>query len=286
MARIKADWDSYLHMLRRREFNAVFGECPKGIFGRALELGAGDGFVSTLLADYCGHLTVTDFNEARLARQDCGNISYQTCDAEAVGEAFEKESFDMVFSSNLLEHLADVERALAGIHRVLKDDGVAIHFLPNRNWKLVTVLLHIPNKAAKLVDRILSRRIFRRRKKRKSGRLPSMHNNPKLGAKRKRRFFPAKLFLPRIHGVASNTISEFVAFGKKRWIKQFENSGFEVFQVRNLGFGSGYGFGCKRLRRLMERLGIHTSCAYIASKADRKSNYAEYFNNESGVEHA
>ncbi|NIA06860.1 MAG: methyltransferase domain-containing protein [Actinobacteria bacterium] len=275
--RIKADWDSYLHEIRTRQFNAVFDRCPQGAFAHVLELGAGDGFLSTLLADYCVDLISTDLNDRRLSRQDCGGISYQICDAEALGQRFEEKSFDLIFSSNLLEHLPDVDRALCGIHRVLKDDGITIHLLPNRNWKLVTVLLHIPNKMAKFIDRVLSGRIFQISRVRKPHRQPSTRNNPKLGPKRRRRFFLAKLLLPRIHGVAGNTLSEFIAFGKTRWIRQFGRCGFKILDVRSLGFSSGYGFGCNRLRKLMERLDIHTSCAYIACKAGRESNYAEYF---------
>ena len=277
MMRIKADWDSYLREIRTGQCNAVLDRCPRGVFAQALELGAGDGFLSTILADHCADLISTDLNDRRLSRQDCDRISYQICDAEQVGQRFEEKSFDLVFSSNLLEHLPDIDRALRGIHRVLKDDGITIHLLPNRNWKLATVLLHVPNKMAKFIDRILSGRIFRGAKVRKPHRQPSTRNNPKLGPKRRHRFFLARLLLPRIHGVAGSTVSEFIAFGKNRWVRRFERCGFRILDVRNLGFSSGYGFGCRGLRKLMERLGIHTSYAYIACKAGRESNYAEYF---------
>lgn len=272
---IRADRHSYLHKIRAREFEAIFGGCPRGAFARALELGAGDGFISTLLADRCGELISTDFNERRLARQDYGKVMYRICDAEELDQHFAEKSFDLVFSSNLLEHVPDPGRALCGIQRVLKDDGITIHCLPNRNWKLVTVLLHIPNKAVKFVDRILSGRIFRTTKARKRPRQQSTRNNPKLG--RRRRFFPAKLLLPRIHGVSGNTVSEFMAFGKKRWTRRFERCGFRLLEVRSLGFSSGYGFGCDRLRKLMEKLGIHTSDAYIACKLGQETSYAKYF---------
>jgi len=273
--RIKADWNCYLHKIRAREFHAVFAHCPKKAFGKALELGAGDGFVSTLLAEYVGSLISTDLNRERLQRQDYANVIYRTCDAELVGETFGEKEFDLVFSSNLLEHLQDCQRALRGVHKVLKDDGITIHYMPNRYWKLATVLLHIPNKMAKFIDRILSGRLFKRKKGRKSQRRLYSRNSPKV--RRRRQFFLAKIFLPRIHGVSSNTISEFIAFGKNRWIKQFEEAGFEVLSVKNVGFSSGYGFGCDRVRRILEKMGIHTSCAYIAQKAGYVSKYAKFF---------
>ena len=130
---------------------------------------------------------------------------------------------------------------------------------------------------AKFIDRILSGRIFRGAKVRKPHRQPSNRNNPKLRPRRRRRFFLAKLLLPRIHGVAGNSVSEFIAFGKRRWVGRLEKYGFRILDVRNLGFSSGYGFGCGRLRKLMEWLGIHTSYAYIACKAGKETTCAPYF---------
>ena len=86
--RLKADRDRYLREIRTGQFNVVFDGFPRDVFENALELGAGDGFLSTLLIDYCGHLTSTDFNERRLSRKDCERISYRICDAEQLGEHF------------------------------------------------------------------------------------------------------------------------------------------------------------------------------------------------------
>ena len=273
--RIKADWTTYLHGIRTREFHALFGRCPDGAIDEALELGAGDGFVSTLLADKCGKLVATDFNADRLSHCQREGVTYQTCDAEAVGEHFDEGRFDLVFSSNLLEHLPDCARALRGIHRVLTDDGITVHCVPNRWWKLATLLLHVPNKSAKFVDRVLGGKLFHRAKRPRGGGSASTRNNPKI--RRRRRFFLAKLLVPRIHGVSRTTVREFIAFGRKRWLRRFESAGFRVLAVRKIGFNSGYGFGCDRLRRLMDRLGIHTCDAYIACKQGADKAIGERF---------
>lgn len=278
--RIKADWTSYLHNLRRREMDIVFGHCPKKLFGKVLELGAGDGFVSTILSEYTEQLICTDINPERLTKTDQDNITFKICDAEEVGEIFEDREFDMIFSSSLLEHLPNCEQALRGIHRVLADEGISIHFMPNRYWKLVTILLHIPNKVATIIDKILAGRIFKRRQGHKWFRPYQQKyggNNPKVG--RKKQFFLAKLFLPRIHGVSNNTIAEFIAFGKNRWIKKFEAAGFKVLTVKKVSYSSGYGFGFDRLRKLMEHLQLHTLYAYIVCKENSKSKYTTFFMN-------
>jgi SAM-dependent methyltransferase len=275
---IKADWTTYLHNLRRREMNMIFNRCPMKIFNKTLELGAGDGFVSEILADFTKELVCTDLNAARLAKTNHNNIIFRICDAEKIDEYFGPKEFDMIFSSSLLEHLPDWQRAMSGIHKILKDDGIGIHFMPNRVWKIATILLYIPNKIAVTIDKIASGRLFKRRQGHKWFK-PYKEtfggNNLKTG--RKKQFFLSKLFLPKMHGVSNNTIEEFVAFGKKQWVARFESTGFTVLAVRKVVFNSGYGFGFERARLLMERLGLHTLNAYIVHKKEGTAKYAEFF---------
>lgn len=279
--RIKADWTTYLHNLKHREMDTVFGRCPERLFGKVLELGAGDGCTSTVLAKYTDQLICTDINPERLTETNHHNIRFEICDAEEVGEIFEDKEFDMVFSSSLLEHLPDCERALRGIHKILADDGISIHFMPNRCWKLATIVMYIPNKIAVGIDKILAGQIFKRRPGHKWFRPHKQcygGNNIKVG--RRRQFFLSKLFLPRIHGASSNTITELIAFGKKQWIKKFESAGFRVLSVKGVISNSGYGFGFDRARKLMERCGLHTLYAYIVCKSDSESEYAAHFTNQ------
>lgn len=269
---IKPNWTEHLRGIRREQFGSVFGACPTRAFPEALELGAGDGFLGTLLARHCERLRSTDLNSDRLQARDTGNVTYGICDAEAVGELFPQRHFDLVFSSNLLEHLSDCPRALAGMARVLKDDGLAIHYLPNRLWKITTLLLHWPNKIVKAIDKVLGGV----RTPRSAGPRPARegsHNN--LKTPRRKRNVLAKLFLPRIHGVSTTTLGELAAFGRTPWTKRFEQAGFDVLAVHKAGFNSGYGFGWHRLRRVLEWAGLHTSYAYVLSKRGQRPPMAK-----------
>ena len=95
---IKADWTTYLHDLRRREMDIVFANCPEKAFRKTLELGAGDGFASSILSKYTEELICTDLNQNRLVKNDSGNVQYKIVDAEEVGEFFDGEKFDLIFS--------------------------------------------------------------------------------------------------------------------------------------------------------------------------------------------
>jgi len=261
----------------------VFRHCPGKVFGKVLELGAGDGFISSILAEYTEKLISTDINAERLNMSDKGNMVFKICDAENIRDVFKDEKFDMIFSSSLLEHLSDCEKALAEIHQALADTGVCIHLLPNRYWKLVTILLYIPNKITVAAEKAFAGRLFKRRAGHKWGKAYKQKfggNNMKLG--RRRQFFLSKPFLPRIHGVSSNTIAEFIAFGRKQWVRKFESAGFKVLAVKKVAFNSGYGFGFNRMRKVIEYLGFYTLYAYIICKEGCVGHYSEYFVDSKG----
>ena len=50
-------------------------------------------------------------------------------------------AFDLVFSSNMLEHVQNLELCMSECERVLRDDGVMLHTMPGRLWKCSNVIL-------------------------------------------------------------------------------------------------------------------------------------------------
>ena len=151
---LKVDFAAWLHPLREREIRALFRACPRGHFARALELGAGDGFVSGLLSDYARELVSTDYFPGILACPPRPGVSYRMVDAEQLPAAFPGGQFDLVFSSNLLEHLPDAARVLRDIAGLLAPGGVTVHLVPNRTWLALHTLLHLPNKLAVALETV------------------------------------------------------------------------------------------------------------------------------------
>ena len=49
---------------------------------------------------------------------------------------FDDNAFDIVFSSNVLEHIPHIVEFQEEIQRVLKPGGVAVHILPSSSWRL------------------------------------------------------------------------------------------------------------------------------------------------------
>jgi ubiquinone/menaquinone biosynthesis C-methylase UbiE len=185
--RVKADWRSYLHRQRRRELDIIFARCPARLFGSALEVGAGDGYQSTILSQYAVSLLCTDYHSDILRREPRASMRFRVCDAETIGETLGEREFDLVFSSNLLEHVSRPHKVLAGVQRVLVDHGVTIHVVPSPFWKLCHLALYMPNMLLVMFEEIsergllttLRRKLGRLRQTRAASEPPADRNNPK-----------------------------------------------------------------------------------------------------------
>lgn len=257
--KVKANWKENLHNLRAREMDLVLNYFSDCRFKSGLELGAGDGYQSKRLIERVDRLIATDLNESRLFEDQVEQkIKYQVLDAEMVGEHFDPASFDFVYSSNLLEHLPDSEKCLRGIGHILKDEGVAVHILPNSMWRFLATLLHFPNKLANAINRIGGDELGAR----------VNVNNIKSASARKSKI--QRFFIPQPHGVSSNVFVEQFAFSRSRWEKEFTRTGFEVLDVLKGPISSGYGFGFEGLKHALEKLGVTTEYIYIMKKARSK----------------
>ena len=273
--RLKADWIPHLHAIRRREVEKIFGQVPDGAFASGLELGAGDGFQSRLLARWVRRLTSTDFTIQASAVEAPPSVSFLACDAEEVDRVLAGRRFDLVFTSNLLEHLPDPDRALRAMHAVLADDGIAIHVMPGRFWKVFHLALHLPNRAVLLLERVGRRGAAR----------PvvatnpvARDNNPKSNRPVRSRWF--RMLVPVPHGAAGSHMRELIDYGRSRWRRRLESAGFEIVTIANGPVASGYGFGLDRIRAVLERAGLASEHIYVTTKVGCRSRYERYFRRE------
>ena len=276
--KIKADPIKQLHKFREREMQLIFERCHEEMFGCGLELGAGDGFQTQLLKRYVSSLVCTELNERRLERISLGGLKYCICDAEKISEYFEPKTFDIVFSSNLLEHLPNVQSCLSGIHSVLKDDGISIHLMPNPIWKFCHLIFFYPNLALTILEHIFTYesyiKLIERSKKKQLGANSYCGDNIKV--KNEKSWIVGKLW-PQPHGAYCSNFVEFKMFSKTRWVTEFAKGGFEVVNVTTSPFSSGYRVGLESLRSLIEKLGIGTEYIYISIKKGNDSSYVKHF---------
>jgi len=276
---VKSDWFSYLHRLRAREAGLIFDRLPPDCFARALELGAGDGFQSPMIRAHAQSLVSTDYRRPPL---DDDTIEVRALAAEDVAKAFGPGEFDLVYSSNMLEHVPDPGGVLAAVGTVLADDGITIHVVPNQLWKACQMVLYTPDLVSRAFDDLFATRDGRALlgRLRAEGSSDPEHgggekNNPTVV--RPKRSLLQKLLTPRPHGVSLTHREEFTAFSRRRWEAEFEQAGFDVVAVLNGPFSSGYGFGWDRLRQEVESRGLGSEDIYVAKKAGKVSRFQAAF---------
>ena len=121
---------------------------------RVLDLGAGAGIVEPMnfrgqVARICG--VDLDPRVTENPFLDEGLIS----DATAI--PYPNESFDLVFSDNVFEHLEDPDAVLAEVHRLLVDGGVLLFKTPNRRHYMPLIARLTPHWFHERINRMRGR---------------------------------------------------------------------------------------------------------------------------------
>ena len=229
--------------IRRLEAEAVAGRLPSQ--GRVLELGAGAGWQARFFAERGLEVDALDVASGRFA----GAMAYPVGLYDGEHIPFPDGSFDAVFTSNVLEHVVEVESLLRETRRVLRTDGRALHVLPTPSWRFWTTLLHYPGLVPQVLDRLARRR---------SGATSS-------GPPGSRRSMVRRVLAPSRHGEVGNFLSELYLYSRFRWRSLFRRAGFEVVERLPLRlFYTPYGLSGRPLstaarRRLSFLLGSSTS---------------------------
>lgn len=118
-----------------RRLSIVFDELlPQDLIGlRTLDLGCGSGWFSQRALERGAHVTSLDISTS-LARTV--HRRTQTCAvaADALCVPFASGSFDLIISSEMLEHLERPAYGVREIGRLLTPGGVVVLTTPNRHW--------------------------------------------------------------------------------------------------------------------------------------------------------
>ena len=97
---------------------------------RILEIGAGSGYQSSKLNDLSFQVEAIDVNI------DTTRNFFEVRKYDGKKIPFPNHSFDIVFSSNALEHIEELGEFQEEIKRVMKPNGLGIHVLPTATWRL------------------------------------------------------------------------------------------------------------------------------------------------------
>jgi 2-polyprenyl-3-methyl-5-hydroxy-6-metoxy-1,4-benzoquinol methylase len=130
--------------------NVVFNEFLSGIELKnrlVLDAGCGYGAFSIELAQKKCRLISIDIVQ-ELTKKTVSRTNQSGSVADAMNLPFRDEAFEIVISSEMVEHTPDPTLAVLELVRVLKRNGYLIITTPNRNWQFIVrtaSFLHLRN---------------------------------------------------------------------------------------------------------------------------------------------
>jgi ubiquinone/menaquinone biosynthesis C-methylase UbiE len=218
-----------------------------------LEIGGRDGFQANIISKKGHKVTSIDINPLlpHIHLVQKGDINKLD---------FEDNSFDLIYSSNMLQEIHNIDEAFMEMKRVLKKDGIIIHIVPSSWWSLMTNFWHYYKIPKYLIRSNKFKKIFKSDLKKIDEKQSS---NMKSSTKNLKQLF--------LHPLGANTsfIHEIVYFSKIYWRRVFEKNGFKVIEQKNCPyFYSAYSvfkFKFLKVRKFLPEVGI-TSCYCFVMK--------------------
>lgn len=230
----------HLKRIRAAELGCVRKHFAPGM--RVLELGGGDGYQASIIHGWGCEVFAIDVPSRRRREPRY----HPVIDYDGAHLPFADGTFDCVFSSNVLEHIAHRTQILAELRRVLKPGGRYVHIVPSATWRLWTSLAHYPAGMKMLL-----------RNRTEPASPSSAPTRPS---------WRHVLFAP-VHGEYGGVMQELRQYRRSLWCKLLARSGFIAPHAHgNRLFYTGYGLVPQlpmRARRILARV-LGSSCHVIS----------------------
>lgn len=261
----------HLRAIRLRELDQVIGLIPRG--AEILEIGGGTGWQAAELATHGFRVCSIDLADSAYASQRVFDV--QAYDGAHI--PFPDHSFDVVFSSNTLEHIKDVGSLLNEARRVLKPGGFGVHLMPTPAWRVWTGITYYPWLAGMAARALIGSRdspanVF----------MTHARSKENLAA------LAFRALVPPRHGETGNALLEVGLFSRWRWQGVFREAGWSVERSHVVRlFYTGHSLFGRRLGlRVRERLArvLGGSCRlYVVHPHTTRLHESGRINNEDPV---
>lgn len=215
-------YPAWLHYCRDLEI-----ECIKKVIAQQqinkpaiLEIGAGDGYMSNALSKAGFDMTATDPAPRKPLR-------YNVQEMNGYDIKFEDSSFDIILSSNVLEHINDLPKAFSEMKRTLKPDGIMIHSVPTVYCNLATMIVQ-PLAYFKNLYLLFSGKAKIKVNKNRSKLFQVLYFCYKIVFNY---LNPLRILISKGHGVSKNRFWALYIWRRTYWKEQFKNADLEVAPI-------------------------------------------------------
>lgn len=231
---------TYLESIRLSELESVLTviKSEKPGSNNILEIGAGTGFQAKKLSENGYTVEAIDFEDSnypenRIWRNYSENRVWPILNYDGEHIPFPNSNFDIVFSSNVLEHIFNLSKFQDEIKRVLKLDGIVIHGVPSGTWRFWTNVAHYAYKF-KTIFNVICKKVSSKKSQLCNSLEIKTNRLSKIGLLK-------KLMFPSRHGKTGTALSEMLYFSKHNWYAIFTRSEWEVKKyLPNRLFYTGY----------------------------------------------
>lgn len=215
-----------LHKIRDHELKIALSDIKDKNLSSLLEIGSGTGHQLSILKKNFSNCFGIDLEDGTYRTKSTSDVIIY----DGSNIPFKNSEFDIVFSSNTLEHVVNIAEFEVEIQRVLKSNGFALHILPTQNWVIFTIFTH-----PLFIFKTIAKKFFLKKLAKKIDvadlKESTTHNKTRMT------FFEKilNILLPKTHGTKGNFLTEFFYFSEFYWRKHFSKSGWKVIKVSKSG---------------------------------------------------
>lgn len=218
----------HLHALRSAELACLFPilsayRSDSERNPRVLELGSGTGWQAREISERGFSVDALDIDSSIYAQQKVWPVTLY----DGSNIPFPDDYFDVIFSSNVLEHIPHLAEFHDEMRRVLRPGGIAVHIVPATAWRLWSNLAHYPFVIRTVLQTAVS---TLRRSAPQGGNGKERQDASQSKAVPFLRRLKTILF-PYRHGETGNALTEAYWFSRAAWTRNFERGGWSVASV-------------------------------------------------------
>ena len=130
----------YLNNLRILEVKNCLDLIPQK--SKILDFGSGTGIVAKFLSEKNFDVVALDIKDSTYSENEVFKINYYN----GRDFPFEIDTFDLIYSSNVFEHIFEIEITLTNLSEITKKNAFMILIMPSSTWRFFTNLTDLLKK--------------------------------------------------------------------------------------------------------------------------------------------